>query len=231
MTGPLVSVFTPVHNKAAYAPDAIRSVLAQDMPDFEYWILENSTDSGVTRGAIAPLLNDPRVIYEEIEFTRAERMQCYPPAVLLNRYMAKAAGEYVCYISDDDVFELSCFRRCVEAFGAGPERMVVWFGVWIAACRGGGEVPAGAIPADGPLGFGTAETGVDCRIDGGQIMWRRDALEQIERPWYPETPVPGVACHSDGLMMQKLARRFTFWPVPEFLLTHRRTPLSTWDRC
>jgi spore maturation protein CgeD len=226
---PLASVFTPSYNKGHYATEAIASVLAQDFSDFEYWILENSTD-GVTRKEIAPLLGDPRVIYEEIELTAGERERTYPTAVLLNRYYPKANGKYIFYLSDDDLLEPSCVSRCVEFMEADPQRRVCYFGLLHASLREGGFMPTGGIPALHPMGMGTELPVVDSRIDGGQIAHRKDCLDWIGPPYFPEQAEHGIACHADGLFMQKMAREFTFHPVEEFLVTHRRTPLSTWDR-
>ena len=77
---PMVSVFLPSYNKGEYAAEAIACVLAQDFTDYELWILENSTD-GTTRETIAPLLDDPRIVYEEITFGPGEREAAYPTAV------------------------------------------------------------------------------------------------------------------------------------------------------
>ena len=223
---PLASVFTPSFNKGQYVADAIRSVLAQDCADFEYWILENSTDR-VTREVIAPLLGDPRIIYEEIDLDPDERAACYPTAMLLNRYYAKAGGRYIFYLSDDDLLEPGCVRRCCEFLEADLARQVCYFSLRVDSVPGG---PERWIRADAPLGAGTDCPVVDCRIDGGQIAHRRDCLDRVGRPWFPETPVTDQARHADGLFMQKLAACYTFWPLPEHLATHRRTPLSTWDR-
>jgi spore maturation protein CgeD len=226
MTAPLASVFTLSHNKGQYAVEAIKSVLAQDYPDFEYWILENSTDAS-TRELIAPLLGDPRIIYEEIDLTASERAACYVPAMLLNRYYPKAAGRYIFYLSDDDLLDPGCVGECVRFLDADPDRHVCYFSHRHAT---GGGVMLNAIMAVHPMGAGTGEPVVDCRIDGGQIVHRRTVLDAITWPWFPETPEPAQACHADGLFMQRLADRFIFWPIANYLGTKRRTELSVWDR-
>jgi spore maturation protein CgeD len=226
---PLASVFTPSYNKGGYVTEAIASVLGQEFTDFEYWILENSTD-GETREAIAPLLDDPRVIYEEITLGAVERERAYAPAVLLNRYYPKAAGKYIFYLSDDDLLDVRCLRLCTEFLEADEARRVCFFGLMHTSQRPSGWETTGGIPAIDPMGAYTNLPVVDSRIDGGQIAHRADCLEQIEPPWFPEQAERGIACHADGLFMQKLAREFTFHPVNEFLMWHRRTPLSTWDK-
>lgn len=228
LTGPLASVFTPSYNKPGYVGQAIASVLAQDYEGaLEYWILENSDDGGATREAVAPFLSDPRVIYEEIEFTPEERAGSYPTAVLLNRYYPKANGKYIFYLSDDDLLEPSCVRRCVEFLEADPLRAVCWFSMLITV----GGTPTSGIRAAYPVGLGTATPSVDCRVDGGQVAHRKDCLDVLgPPPWFPETPEPGTARHADGVFLDRLAAEFTFWDIPDGLLTHRCTPLSTWDK-
>lgn len=229
---PAASVFLPSYNKPQYVTEAIGSVLAQDMPDFELRILENSTDDGATRAAIAPLLGDPRIRYEEIEFTPAERQEVYITSLLLNSSYPKAEGEYIFYLSDDDLLDPGCLRRAVECLEQDPARMVCWFTLMQRAWNGatGGWRDSGSIDASHHAGLGTAFAVVDCRIDGGQVAYRRQCLDQIPQPWFPEDPHPGVAAHSDGLFLQKLADRWMFYGIPHPGVTHRRTPVSIWTQ-
>lgn len=230
MTAPLASVFTPSYNKGHYAAEAIGSVLAQDFTDFEYWILENSTD-GVTRQVIAPLLGDPRIIYEEITLTPEERQGSYPAALLLNRYYPKANGRYIFYLSDDDLFDPECVGRCVSFMEEDGSRRVCFFSHrHVTLAGGGGFAPCGGIWALDPMGAGTGLPVVDSRIDGGQIAHRKDCLDVLDQPWFPEDAEQGIACHADGLFMQKLAEHFTFHPITDVLATARRTELSLWAR-
>ena len=227
---PAASVFTCSYNKPDYVGDAIASVLAQEFGDFEYWILENSDDGGKTRAAVAPYLSDPRIVYEEIDLTGEDREGCYPPAMLLNRYYAKANGRYIFYLSDDDLFEPACLARCVAELDADPAKSVVWFTLWRTVLKGGRFRPAGSIPAVCEAGRGSRQPKVDCRVDGGQVAHRRECLDLVGWPWFPEEPHWYVARHSDGVFLQKLADLFTFHPIPECLMIHRVTPDSTWDK-
>ena len=229
--GPAVSVFLPSHNKPEYVADAVASVLAQDCPDFELWVLENSTDR-VTRAVLAPLVRDRRVIYEEITFGESERMPwAWPPAILMNRYYPKAAGQFIAYISDDDVWEPRLLSRCVAEFDARPDYHAVWFTMWRSVWSAdlGRFKPAGSIPAVCEVGAGCAQERADCRVDGGQVIHRRECLDEIPPPWFPESGSRQVANHNDGVFLQKLADLHPLHPVPDKLMTHRATPLSWWD--
>ena len=231
---PMASVFTPSYNKGAYAADAIRSILAQDYGDFEYWILENSTDDGATRDQIAPLLDDPRVIYQEFDIHPEWREKVYIPAWLLNQWYPRANGKYIFYLSDDDLLDPATIGTCVRFLEEDPGRHVCWFSMRRVAAPRPGPVAGdldGGFPADKPMGHDTPRHHVDCRIDGGQVAHRRTCLDGLQQPWFPEDSDGGAASHADGLFLQKLASRYTFWPIPEHLLTKRLTPLSAWTQC
>jgi spore maturation protein CgeD len=229
MSVPLASVFTPSYNKGTFAAEAVASVLGQDCGDFEYWIIENSADD-VTREVLAPLLGDPRIRYAELSFTAPERAGRYIPSVLLNEYYPKAAGEFIFYLSDDDILMPSCISRCTAFLNEDPARMVCYFTQQQESWRENAFHPHGGIPAHVNMGAGTPFGVVDSRIDGGQIAFRREALDGISQPWFTENPDPSVACHSDGVFMQRLADLHTFHAIPDHLGTKRRTPVSTWGR-
>lgn len=223
MSRPLASVFTPSYNKGPLALEAMGSVLGQTFGDFEYWVLENSTDAE-TRSAVGALAaTDPRVIYREVDFTEADRREFYPTARLLNEFYPQAAGEYVFYLSDDDLLAPTCLERCVAFMEGDPEMMVAYFTMTFT--RDGRGVST--IGANGFRGLGS-NAGVDCSIDGGQIVHRRRCLDELEQPYFPlGWPDAG---HADGLFMEKLAARFRFYPLNETLAEHRFTALSTWTQ-
>jgi len=228
---PAFSVFMPCYGKPAYAPEAIASVLAQDCGDFEFWILENSDDGGATRSAIAPLLSDPRIIYEELALGEDERLpRAWTPAVLMNRYYGKAAGDLIAYISDDDLWEPGLTGRVLAEFTAHPEYHAVWFTMWRTLWDGqqGRWRPAGSIPAVCDVGKGAGQEQADCRVDGGQVVHRRECLDEIPQPWFPLGKA--TAHHNDGVFLQKLADRHPLHPIPDRLMTHRSTPQSWWDK-
>lgn len=228
MTGPAVSVFCPAYNKGLYTLDTIRSVLAQTRPDWELWLLENSTD-GATRGAIKGMLSveapdDPRIRLEEID--QVPRGQVNVMGWLLNRYYGEANGRYVFYLSDDDLVDPDCFEHMAGYLDAHPEHHVCWASLRMSPCAGPGDTgpfPEVGIPARHVPGPG----GVDCRIDGGQIMHRKSCLAAVARPWFEEGPAVEIARHIDGIFMERLVPHFPFHPIDRWLITHRYTELST----
>lgn len=218
-----VSVFLPSFNKPEYVIDAIDSVLSQTHQDLELWILENSND-GVTRDVIkeSPWMADTRVRYVEIDFTDGQRNTAYVTSVLCNEYFDRANGKYIFYISDDDVIDPRCFELMVR-----EDKDVVFHTQKVVKGSGSEWGLVSVRAADREIGFGTGIV-PDCYIDGGQILFKKECLKHIERPYF-ETDM-FHAHHMDGLFMNKLAEKYVFYPVNYELSTHRITEKSLWTR-
>ena len=191
-------------------------------------MIENSTDIE-TKNTVKDIFadyRDERMYYVDEYFTDRERKEKYPTAVLLNKYYDLMTGDFMFYISDDDVLEKDCFKEMIESFDSNSEIMVNWHGQMTVDVRDRGQQnTVSTRNADYTIMAGTT---ADCVIDGGVIMFRRECLNEIEKPYYVETyPEAG---HCDGLFMNKLNKKWSFFPVRKVLSTHRRTKLSTWDR-
>lgn len=132
-------------------------------------------------------------------------------------------GEYVCTAYDDDLLYPAFLERMAGALEAGAE--AAWCSQRRSLFDGLNSITEGFIMADGPR---TGRT-FDCQVDGGQVMFRRSALERIEQPYIPETA--GECFHSDGLFLDRLGEAgVVFAPVPEVLCENRRTPWSKFRR-
>lgn len=231
MPSPLLSVITPSYNKHEFVLECIDSVLKQTYTDFEYWLIENSTHDGTRKVVKAKANTDPRINYVEIDFTPEERRSLYIPAYICNQVYPEFTGKYIFYISDDDLAYPNCFQTTIEFMESNPETIRVSYHsqerLWL---KNGCWVKDGGIQATKPLGKGTNTKNVDCVIDGGQIIHRRDCLNTIPYPYFPEENHSGS--HADGLFLQQLADRYTFYPVPtlDWLTAHRNTPKSTWTK-
>jgi spore maturation protein CgeD len=223
------SVFLPSYNKRDYVLDAIRSVLAQTCPDWEMWLLENSTD-GETREEIrrSGVLDDPRIRYTEIDVDPELREQIYAAARLLNIYYPQASGEYIFYLSDDDIFEPECVQTCVDYLDGHPGESVCYFAMHFVRMRYPGDSnPRHVMTVNADCVRG--EQTVDCHIDGAQIVHRKSCLDNLTQPYFRETRDADTR-HADGLFMKSLAAHYDFYPVAPFLGVHRFTPVSVWSQ-
>ncbi len=108
---PVATIITATYNRAELLGGAIRSVLNQDLPAFEYLIVDDgSTDQ--TPEVVHPYLVDPRVRY-----LRASN-QGQPRA--LNLGLRHASAELVGFLDSDDELKsdhLSRLRRELKAGG------------------------------------------------------------------------------------------------------------------
>lgn len=115
---PLVSVITPTYNRARYLPEAIESVLAQTYDRFEHWIVDDgSTDA--TPDVVARYRSDPRIRYLRHEENRGQ-------SHARNTAIARAGGEFICFLDSDDRWFPEKLARSLEAFARHPDTDVVY---------------------------------------------------------------------------------------------------------
>lgn len=108
---PLVSVVLPVYNGARYLKEAIDSVLAQTLRDFELIIIDDgSVDESA---AIVKTYADARI--------RFFQQPNHGLAATLNRGIALAAGEFIARQDQDDICFPERFRKQVDFLKAHPQ--------------------------------------------------------------------------------------------------------------
>ncbi len=115
-SAPLVSVCIPVHNCAAYIDQAIESVLAQTMSDWELVILDNASSDGTV--AIARSYTDHRIrIVENVHNIGLEANW--------NKALEKSRGDYVKLLPADDYLLPRCLETQVGALALEVNRKAV----------------------------------------------------------------------------------------------------------
>jgi hypothetical protein len=94
--GPWISVVLPTHDRAAWLPRAVASVLAQTETRWELLIVDDgSTDD--TPGVVAPFLAEPRIRYERLPENRGV-------GAALNAGLAGTRAPFVAYLPSDDLY-------------------------------------------------------------------------------------------------------------------------------
>lgn len=92
---PYFSIIIPLYNKAAYIEKAVESVLGQTFNDFELIVVDDgSTDDGPQR---AERFDDPRMM--------VVRQNNAGVSTARNNGVARASGEYICFLDADDWWE------------------------------------------------------------------------------------------------------------------------------
>ncbi|GAA2493531.1 glycosyltransferase family A protein [Terrabacter carboxydivorans] len=126
---PQVSVVLPVHNPGADLSRALGSVLAQTCPDLEVVVVDDGSDHGVEW--VRDL--DPRVVHV--------RQDNQGVSVARNVAVARARGELVAFIDQDDVWGPEKLERQIAAVAAQPDAAFwcTWFSWVVDGSRIGGD--------------------------------------------------------------------------------------------
>lgn len=116
---PLVTIIVPTYNRRELVQETIDSVLAQDYPRVELLVL----DDGSTDGTPEVL---ERYAAEHPDRFRWDLHENMGQARTLNRGFEMMRGEYVGYLSSDDVLVPSALRQLAAALESDPEAVVAY---------------------------------------------------------------------------------------------------------
>lgn len=108
---PLVSIITPSFNQAAFLERTILSVLNQEYPNLEYWII----DGGSTDGSVDIIKKYENVITGWI--SEKDRGQ----ADAINKGFSRANGEIIAWMNSDDVYRPGAINAAVQALQENPD--------------------------------------------------------------------------------------------------------------
>ena len=114
---PLVSILTPAYKAEPYIGQAIESVLAQTMPDWELIIVEDCSPDK-TAQVVEQYLGDPR-----IKLIRNE--QNLGECGSRNRALDAAQGEWITLLDADDWYEPQRLERMLELAQNTQEKVVI----------------------------------------------------------------------------------------------------------
>lgn len=129
MKSPYFSVITPSWNQGKFLRGCIGSVGNQSDPDFEHLIFDNCSTDGTAEIAAG---------VSHVKFVREpDRGQAHA----VNKGLAGARGEILCWLNSDDEYAPGAFAALREAF-ADPAVQVVFGDVRQISYAGQGEVIA-----------------------------------------------------------------------------------------
>lgn len=115
----------PSYNQARYIRSAVRSVLEQSDPDWELWIVDNSTDD---TPEVMRQFHDPRIRFHHIP----ERMD---PGTCLNWMLERVVGEQFSYVHTDNNLAPNYVGKMREALSEHPMGLAYCDG-WVIDERG-----------------------------------------------------------------------------------------------
>lgn len=178
---PRVSIITPTYNRAGFIAEAVESVLAQTMPDWELLIVDDgSTDN--TLEALVSYGKDSRIqyMYQTNQGQGAAR----------NAALAKANGEFIGFLDSDDIWMPDKLERQIACFEDHPDVHIV-HGDETIMDEGGREVSrinmsrySGRITpqllADNSVSITTALVRRECFVTLGHFDTRYEVADDYE---------------------------------------------------
>lgn len=116
-TLPLVSVVTPSYNQGRYIRQTIESILSQDYPNLEYWVIDGgSTDETVS--ILKEYGHDPRFHY----LSEPDKGQ----SDAINKGLVRCHGEIFAWLNSDDVYYPDILRHVVDEWLAAGEPAIIY---------------------------------------------------------------------------------------------------------
>ena len=225
---PTVTVILTSHMKP-YLQDALWSVTHQSRTDIQVLVLDSGQWAGRTD---LDALRMDHVYREWATHPMVEWVFTGEAPGLIERvcpvgFVTNEAiraglvrGRYVCTFYDDDLYAPDFIEQMAGYLDAHPDAMAV-------TCSESRQTYSGE-DRGGIGGYQRGPGEFDCRVDGAQIMFRREVLDRIGDPWLPEDT--GRCSHSDGVFLERLADVCGRVPgIDATLVTHRFTPLSTYS--
>jgi glycosyltransferase involved in cell wall biosynthesis len=103
---PLVSVIIPSYNHAQYLDETIQSVFDQEYPNWELIVCDDGSKDN-SHEVLQKYANDPRV---KLLLNKQNRGQ----GVILNEGIDASKGEFICFLSSDDIYFPNKLRLQVD---------------------------------------------------------------------------------------------------------------------
>ena len=115
---PLISVLMPAYNAEGFIAQAITSIQAQDVLDWELIIVDDGSTDGTTQIVQQFVVNDPRI--------RTFSQTNAGPSMARSKALSLACAPITYFLDSDDRIRPGALRRFVDTFQQHPECVAVY---------------------------------------------------------------------------------------------------------
>ncbi|WP_224983685.1 glycosyltransferase [Geomonas agri] len=131
---PLFSVMVPCYNQASFLVQALDSLIAQSYPNWEAVVVNDGSSDDTAQVMADYAARDPRV--------RPFHKENGGVASALNRAVAEARGEWICWLSSDDLFLPDKLALHLEEMGRDPGARLLQTNYLVLYDESGATVPS-----------------------------------------------------------------------------------------
>ncbi len=110
---PTFTILVPTYNQAVYLPDCLGSLRAQTLGDWEAVVVNDGSTDGTREVLERHTQEDPRI--------RPFHQANGGVGAALNRALREARGEWICWLSSDDLLEPAALAAFAKAIAEAPE--------------------------------------------------------------------------------------------------------------
>jgi spore maturation protein CgeD len=225
MSNPKVSVILTSYNKPQLVGKAIESVLQQTMDNFELFIMDDNSNTE-TQNVIRSYLYDSRIRFFCSNIPNEERYKKTRYAVLINQALTMSTGEYITYLTDDDIYHSRRLEIMHNFLDQHPSIQVVYTAQKIIELdRDFLEVNSQIRDIEGVL-YNASE-----KVDHCSIMHRQGILQRIHEKygsyWDEDRKNWGFG---DAVFWKRMNTFSPFYPIRLLLDINFRTSLSYKNR-
>lgn len=210
---PAVSIVVPVHNAVAYIADTLQSLRRQTVAPMEIVVVDDGSTDG-TADVVRGCFPEVTLISQSNQGAAAAR----------NAGIAVARGDLIGFVDADDRWLPHAVERLSERLRRSPESVAVAY-AWSRLIDDHGRRIGEILPSALEGEVWATLLAFNFLGNASATIVRRSAIEAIGGfdPSYRALDACGC---EDWEVYLRLAERFEFVVVPEYLVEYRKLPLS-----
>lgn len=217
-----VSVIMTSYNKPNYVGRSIESVLNQSFEDFELIIMDDNSNVE-TLCRIVSYLGDERVkLFRSNVKTIEERASVNRYAAQINKALEIAKGEYISYITDDNVYMENRLETMVNYLDDHPKSNICYSASQVLKFSEKGMLVSHYIRRAKKV-----EWKAPCAVDHCSVMHRASILSIVKKRWGSYWDVdPAFYVIGDARFFYRLNYFWPFYPIDQVLDVNYVTEIS-----